>query len=143
MVKNNSLKYVITLITFIGSLNILLGQAKHPIDLALQQCLDSEDHFTTKGMTDCVLKALENWDSELNKNYNELLKLLSDTQKEKLKTSQIKWIEFRDKEIDFSNQFYYDMQGTMWHTIATDRKLELTKNRALELLSYVLNISAK
>lgn len=142
MVKNNSFKYVLTLV-FIGSLNILFGQTEHPIDLALQQCLDSEENFTTKGMADCVLKALDKWDSMLNKNYNELLQLLSDTQKEKLKTSQVIWLEFRDKEIDFSNQLYYDMQGTMWHTIATDRKLELTKNRALELSGYISNLSAK
>ena len=136
------MKLALTIILFF-SLNIVFGQTdkEHPIDIELQNCLDSSENYTTKGMTDCVIRATEKWDKELNKNYQELLKLLTVEQKEKLKISQIKWIEFRDKELEFSNQLYNDMGGTMWIPIAAETKLEITKKRALELSVYISNLT--
>lgn len=85
--------------------------------------------------------ATEKWDTELNKTYKELLDLLTTEQKEKLKIAQREWIEYRDKEIEFSNQLYYDMQGTMWIPIAAQTKLDLTRKRTIELESYIANLT--
>ncbi|MFD0976778.1 lysozyme inhibitor LprI family protein [Salinimicrobium gaetbulicola] len=103
----------------------------------LQDCLDSSENYSTKRMTDCVNTATEKWDAELNKAYKELLDLLMAEQKEKLKISQREWIEFRDKEIEFSNQLYYDLEGTMWIPVAAQTKLDLTKKRTIELESFI------
>lgn len=113
----------------------------YQIDKELQDCLDSSENYTTKGMTDCVGLATEKWDTELNKAYKELLNLLTDEQKEKLKIAQRKWIEYRDKEIEFSNQLYYDMQGTMWIPVAAQTKLDLTRKRTIELKNYIANLT--
>jgi len=58
---------------------LLHGQTKkkHPIDVELQKCLDSKENYTTQGMTECVIKATDAWDKELNKNYKTLLELLT------------------------------------------------------------------
>ena len=129
---------ILTIYTF-----ITYGQvdSTYQIDKELQACLDSSENYTTKGMTDCVRMATEKWDTKLNKAYKELLDLLTAEQKEKLKIAQRQWIEYRDKEIEFSNQLYYDMQGTMWIPVAAQTKLGLTRKRAIELESYIANLT--
>jgi len=113
------MKTLLTLILIICSI-ITYGQTNstHKIEKELQDCLDSSENYTTKGMTDCVSRATEKWDTELNLKYAQLLDLLTAEQKEKLKIAQREWIEYRDKEIDFSNQLYYDMKGSMWIPVA-------------------------
>ena len=122
---------------------ITYGQvdSTYQIDKELQACLDSSENYTTKGMTDCVSMATQKWDVKLNKAYKELLDLLTAEQKEKLKIAQRQWIEYRDKEIEFSNQLYYDMQGTMWIPVAAQTKLDLTRKRTIELETYIANLT--
>ena len=62
-------------------------------------------------------------------------------QKEKLINAQKQWLAYRDKELDFSNQLYLDMQGTMWIPVAVQSKLELTKLRSLEFSNYISNLT--
>ncbi len=111
------------------------------IDIELQKCLRKPENYSTLGMIKCVHKATVKWDKKLNETYRKLLSLLTTTQKLKLKSSQREWLKFRDKEIEFSNQLYYDLQGTMWRPIAAETKLKLTKNRTLMLQEYLLNLT--
>lgn len=138
------MKLILTIILFCF-LSQANGQTdkEYSIDIELQTCLDSSENYTTKGMTNCVTIATGKCDDELNKNYQELLLLLKTEQKENLKISQRQWIEYRDKEIEFSNQLYSDLQGTMWIPVAAQTKLKLTKQRALEIESYIFNLTAK
>ena len=124
---------------FLTTFLLLNGQTekKHPIDIELQKCLDSKENYTTQGMTECIVKAADSWDKELNKNYKILLGLLTEEQKEKLKESQRQWIKYRDNELDFSRSFYTQMQGTMWIPVAARTRLNLTKQRAEELSDYI------
>ena len=112
-------------------------EKKYPIDLELKKCLNYKEHSTTQKMTDCVIKATDSWDKELNKNYNTLLSILTDEQKEKLKESQKQWIKFRDNELEFSGYFYNKVGGTMWIPVAAQTGLDITRNRALVLLEYI------
>jgi uncharacterized protein YecT (DUF1311 family) len=100
------MKLTLTAILFC-LLNLSFGQTEkeHPIDLELQNCLDSSENYTTKGMTDCVVRATEKWDEELNKNYQELLILLTAEQTDKLKIAQRKWVEYRNKRLNFQINF--------------------------------------
>jgi uncharacterized protein YecT (DUF1311 family) len=142
--KTNRYKMKLTLTAILFCfLNLAFGQTdkEHPIDTELQNCLDTSENYTTKGMTDCVVQATEKWDLELNKNYQKLLNLLTAEQKEKLKITQREWVEYRDKEIEFSNQLYYDMQGTMWIPVAAQTKLDLTRKRTVELKNYIANLT--
>jgi uncharacterized protein YecT (DUF1311 family) len=136
------MKLTLTIILFC-SLNLVFGQTdnKHNIDIELQNCLDSSENYTTKGMTDCVIQATVKWDKELNKNYQKLLTLLTAEQKEKLRIAQRQWVAYRDKEIELSNQIYSDMEGTMWIPISAETKLELTKQRTLVLEGYIANLT--
>lgn len=136
------MKILLTIILTTFSV-ITYGQvdSTYQIDKELQDCLDSSENYTTKGMTDCVSKATLEWETELIKKYRKLLDLLTEEQKEKLKIAQREWIQYRDKEIEFINQLYYDMQGTMWIPIAAQTKLSLTRKRTIELESYIANLT--
>jgi len=124
---------------FLTTFLFLHGQTekKHPIDVELQKCLDTKENYTTLGMTECIVKAADSWDKELNKNFKILLGLLTEEQKEKLKESQRQWIKYRDNELEFSRSFYTQMQGTMWIPVAARTRLNLTKQRAEELSDYI------
>jgi len=126
-------------ILFLTTFLFLHGQTekKHPIDVELQKCLDTKENYTTLAMTECIVKAADSWDIELNKNYKILLGLLTEEQKEKLKESQRQWIKYRDNELEFSRSFYTQMQGTMWIPVAARTRLNLTKQRAEELSDYI------
>lgn len=127
------------LLTFL----LIYGQTekKHLIDIELQKCLDSKENSTTQRMTQCVTKAADSWDIELNKNYKTLLGLLNKEQKEKLKETQRQWIKYRNSELEFSRSFYNQMQGTMWIPIAAQTRLDLTKQRAQDLLDYISTLT--
>ena len=134
-------KIFIIIVTFFSVM--IYGQTNniHQIDKELQDCLDLKENYTTKGMIDCVNTATTKWDIELNKTYKRLLSFLTDEQKEKLKIAQRKWMEYRDKEIEFSIQFYSDMQGTMWIPVAAQTKLKLTRQRTIDLENYIANLT--
>lgn len=87
-------------------------------------------------MMQCETTAQKEWDDEMNKYYKLLMDTLSSEEKEKLKIVQRKWIEYRDKELEFSWSMYDNMQGTMWRIVGAGRACNIVKQRALELKSY-------
>lgn len=112
------------------------AKKEHPIDTRLNECLDKEENFTTSGMMGCAGAAKEEWDKELNKYYQLLMKKLNDTQKESLKNAQRQWLKYRDSEYKFSDEFYFGKEGTMWRVIAVQRQVDIIKARTLELKDY-------
>lgn len=107
---------------------------ENPIDIELSKCLTSNQ--TTYDMIMCQQNAAEKWDKELNKYYTMLLKIVNAEEKKLLKSSQIKWIIYRDLELNFAGTLYDNMQGTMWKIFAAERDTDIIKTRVLELKSY-------
>jgi uncharacterized protein YecT (DUF1311 family) len=107
-----------------------------PVDKQLNACLDSTQNQTTAGMLDCEGRAKTGWDKELNKYYRLIMATLSADEKEKLKTSQVSWLTYRDNESTFFSTMYNNMEGTMWQTARAHADVEITKQRALELKFY-------
>lgn len=131
--------FIVALLLLIQGLQ---GQeSKHEIDLALDNCLESEHNFTTAAMTECFTIAAKSWDLELNNKYRELQKHLSPAQKERLKASQKQWILYRDKETAFSNQVYLDKDGTASILSIEQTKLELTRQRTLMFITYLADLT--
>lgn len=106
---------------------------RHPIDIACEKCLDV--NFSTAGMNQCMKIATDSWNQELNKYFNLLSEQLSKEQFKQLQEAQNSWIIYRDKELDFSINLFYSMQGTMWTNVAANKKMEIIKARAVELTS--------
>jgi uncharacterized protein YecT (DUF1311 family) len=110
-------------------------QAQHPIDKALEACIDKNG--STAGMVQCTDKAYAAWDRELNQNYGELMRTLKATQKESLRLAQLEWIKYRDLDFKLIDALYDTMQGTMYIPMRIDARMELVKKRALELKGFL------
>lgn len=126
-----------TAITFL-SLSIY-AQQKHPIEIKLEQCLDTDTNKSTFGMIQCADIAIQDWDKELNNNYKLLMNSLDAESKSMLKNSQIQWLKYRDLEFNFSTNMYEKIPGSMWTIEGVLRKVDIVKTRALELKYYYEN----
>ena len=111
-------------------------RTEHVIDKQLNACLDSAENQTTLGMIECTIRAEDLWDVELNKYYKLLMGVLNKEQKILLKDAQVKWLAYRDSELNLSSDIYYGMEGTMWRIVYADRRMEIVKKRAEELRIY-------
>jgi len=118
-------------ILFLASLSTAQEQPQHPIDNALDACIDKNG--STAGMVECTDKAYAAWDKELNKNYGELMRALNPKQKEALRLAQLEWIKYRDLEFNSIDSVYDTLQGTMYIPMRISAHLEVIKKRALEL----------
>jgi uncharacterized protein YecT (DUF1311 family) len=110
----------------------------HPIEKIAQNmdCLNK----TTVDARVCCQKVYSLWDTELNKIYKELLGSIKDKNaKKSLIESQKKWIQFRDKEFDFYNN-YYDLNGTIWGNIELQSKIAFIKSRVKTLYEILKSI---
>ena len=117
---------------FLASSNAL--NAKEYIDTVFNSCVTQDP--STMGMVTCANKAYDNWDRELNKYYRLLMSELSAQEKKDLKTAQIAWIDYRDKEFENMNSIHDKLEGTMYLVIFADKKVDFVKRRALELKDY-------
>jgi uncharacterized protein YecT (DUF1311 family) len=122
-------------ILFVTTLSIAQEQTQHPIDKALEACIDKNG--STAGMVECTDKAYAAWDKELNKNYSELMRTLKPAQKEALKSTELEWIKYRDVNFKFIDSIYDTMQGTMYIPMRIDARMEVIKKRALELKGFL------
>ena len=137
------MRFLLSIIILVAATNLYSQKdtiSTHPIDSLLESCLKSDSSSSTAGMLKCINSATALWDEELNKNYKSLMSVLMPEEKEKLKTSQLKWIEFRDKEFEFSGAAYTRLEGTMWLVVRANRRLNIVKHRAFELRDYYLDI---
>lgn len=110
----------------------------HIIDLDMKKCLSLEANQTTSGMNDCVLKATEAWNLELDKIYNKLMDELSVDGNKKLELSQRQWIAYRDTEFTFLKEMYNrkEFSGSMYSNMNNMDALNVVKNRTLVLTRY-------
>ncbi len=116
------------------SLKIYSQEDKHPIDVYLDSCM--EINPSTAGMVRCTDEAIKMWDNELNKYYKLLIKTLNDESVNSLKSAQLEWIVFRDKEFTNIENIYSKMEGTMYIPMQLFARLEIIKTRALQLQDY-------
>lgn len=134
---------VFLLMIFIFAGSGLAGEKEkqHSIDAWLEKCVASDS--STNGMTKCAIEANTMWDKEMNRIYKELMKKLPEKQKTLLKQSQIQWVKFRDAEFNFISEFYGNFEGTIWQNISANKRLNLIKERTLNLQVYLNYLKEK
>jgi len=113
-------------------------EEEHPIDQALEECMNTPEGSTTIGMIGCMQEAEEAWDKELNRAYKQLRSIMSAEEKTSLLTAQRAWLAYRDAEFSFNGDYHGNMQGTMWGIVGKNRRMNIVKARALELNDYYL-----
>lgn len=124
----------ISILLFLFYLNFS-AQTTNEIDSVLQNCLDGNEN--TAGQRNCLSTAYNAWDKELNKNYVELSKKLPAAAFNTLKESQRNWLKFRDAEFLFINKYYYELKkGTIFYVIGDGNRVQIVKDRALQLAEF-------
>lgn len=109
----------------------------NPPDISLHDCMSKIENQTTAAMNSCVFTATEAWDKELNIVYSKLMLTLNLEGKKILKESQIAWLKHRDLEYKLINSVYALKSGSMYTNMRAMNILTLTKNRTLELKTYL------
>jgi len=107
----------------------------HSIDRRLAECMVKDD--TTAGMTHCLFAACEMWDGELNRIYKELWGRLQPEGRAALKTAQSEWLQYRDLEFILIDSIYAGFEGTMYTPMRVEDRMNIVKNRVMELKSYI------
>src|SRR6266850_5815799 len=98
-------------------------QTQHPIDKALEACIDKNG--STASMVQCTDKAYAAWDKELNQKYGELMRALKPAQKEALRLAQLEWIKYRDLNFKLIDSIYDTMEGMMYMPMRIDTRMEV------------------
>jgi len=123
--------HLIAILFFMCSISFAQETAKHPIDKSLDACLDKDS--STAGMVNCIGEAYAKWDKEMNRLYAELMKRLGADGKAVLKDAQVQWLKFRDAEFKLLSSIYDKIEGTMYIPMRADSRMQIVKNRAIEL----------
>ena len=128
-------KYLLPLLLFLPLTAHAQETKVHPIDKFYESCTNKDP--STAGMVDCTSRAYKMWDRELNKNYLSLMLKLKPAGKQSLKTAQLEWIKYRDTEFKLIDEVYGMLQGTMYIPMHAEQQLEIVKQRALVLATYL------
>ncbi|MFP4347461.1 MAG: lysozyme inhibitor LprI family protein [Thermodesulfobacteriota bacterium] len=107
----------------------------HSIDRQLAECMVKDN--TTAGMTNCLFAAYDMWDGELNRIYKELRGRLQPEGQAALKATQSEWLQYRDLEFALIDSIYAGFEGTMYTPMRVEDRMNIVKNRVMELKSYI------
>jgi uncharacterized protein YecT (DUF1311 family) len=93
-------------------------------------CID-EAGGVIVNMLNCNAAEIEHQDARLNKAYNEVMTILSESRKKELRDAQHTWIKFRDANC----KFYADADGggAMVGLNSSNCLMSITASRAIEL----------
>ena len=128
------LTVIFTFFVIFGVSRLFAQDTPHPIDVYLDSCM--EKNPSTMGMTKCTDEAAKMWDEELNKYYKILMNVLDDESAKALKSAEVQWIAFKEKEFANIDLMYSKMDGTMYIPMHSYAKLDIIKARALQLKDY-------
>lgn len=114
---------------------------EYDIDNHFNRCV--EENSCSVCFEECSVRAIKEWRDEMNKYYSLLLDSLDKPSKEKLILAQKKWLEFSELELEFSNEFYGNMDGTIWNGVGLEQSKEKIKTRALNLKAHYDALTGK
>jgi uncharacterized protein YecT (DUF1311 family) len=122
----------------IGLLNVLLlGQMliAAPVPPTIAQSLNCTNPQTQSEMNACEGQRWKTADRALNRTYQTLLPKLSSSRRQQLRTAQLNWISFRDRECEFAGSAFEG--GSMQPLIVAGCQANLTNQRTAELNAYL------
>ena len=112
---------------------------KTSIDKTEEDCISQNS--STAGMNECILKAENAWEREIEK-YMALIKNITSKEDfKKIQLSQEKWELYKDSQMEVYNMIF--PQGSMFQNISACSKKNLVKQRALALKSIYEILMAK
>lgn len=101
------------------------------IDAGLKRCQNEAQ--TTLDINACYQKATAAWDRALNSQYQALLTESPQEVREALRHSQRAWLSYQKSYNQATDAFYSREQGTIWPVIAAETRMNVIKDKALDL----------
>ncbi len=117
------------------AISVVSYPSEHPLYMIQTEC--EKKNNSTRGIVNCCNTSLDLWDKELNRVYKKLMQTLGEEQKETIRISQRKWIEFRDAQIASIREIYNKKEGSIWQIIISKRIVDLTRAQTKRLASYL------
>lgn len=109
------------------------------IDVAYSACMDKSDGVTVN-MLDCSGAAINKMDKRMNQLYKKLMAKLPKPKQELLKSSQKKWLTWRNAEQDLSYALDPNEGGTLQSVSANGFAYEMLKRRVQEFEGYLTGV---
>ena len=129
------IKLLLFFFTIIFCTKFIKAQTKgYKIDSTLGKCIAKDP--SDAGMINCLQKAETDWDKELNKYYKLLLIKLDTSQQKKCRDAQRQWLMYKDKEVKFFSDIFSKKDGSMWNLLIADKRMQIIRQRAVELIGY-------
>lgn len=107
----------------------------HPIDLQLRRDLDQSGGVTVD-IREAQGTAYQGWDRELNREYRELMALLSEADKPRLRDAQRAWLAFQEQEKALWWSEISGDGGTLQPIVVSDIGLGFLRERVCRLARY-------
>ncbi len=111
--------------------NVFAKNLRKDIDDKLAQC--NKAAITTLDSVDCRSTAADEWEAELNNQYQLLLKGQSPEVQANLKNAQRAWIKYKNSYVSAMASFYRQEEGTVWTIIMAESKLNVIRDKAIDL----------
>jgi uncharacterized protein YecT (DUF1311 family) len=87
-------------------------------------------------MVDCTSDAIQAWDKRLNEVYQQVMAGLDAKSRELLRTSQRRWVAFREAEHEAMEGPWRQDKGTIIRVLTVSADLSAIKERVQELQLY-------
>lgn len=136
--KRVFVKFIFCSIALLPSNYCVADEIKYPIDLSEEKCLNTA--YSTADMRKCTYDAMDSWFKEIDKYMALLRKELPKEKLNTLETSQKHWKEYQLVEFDLINELIHNKGGTVYTVVAIAHKLNIIKERALNLQKYYKEI---
>jgi uncharacterized protein YecT (DUF1311 family) len=115
---------------------LVLATDQDPMDKALDACLAKPEGASTLGMVECTSDAIQAWDKRLNEVYKRVMRGLDPKSQELLRTSQRRWVAFREAEHEAMEGPWRQDRGTIMRVLTANADLSAIKERVRELELY-------
>lgn len=109
----------------------LAQQPGKNIDMQLQECKLHAN--STQDNARCYSAAIQQWDGELNKQYQLLINSQPESVRGNIKAAQRSWIQYRDSYNTAIASFYQQQQGSVWPLVAAETKMNVIRDKAIDL----------
>ena len=111
----------------------------HPIDKAEQECISKTSD--TQVMNQCSITAQNAWEKEIKKTLSQLKSVLDKESYKSLIKSQNDWERYKFDEFEAIGNMLKDKQGTMYLNVDNGLKVDIVRQRALQLQEYLKRIN--
>ena len=110
-----------------------------PIDKAEQECISKTSD--TQVMNQCSITAQNAWEKETKKTLSQLKYVLDKESYKSLIKSQNAWERYKVDEFEAIDNMLKDKQGTMYLNVDKGLKVDIVRQRTLQLQEYLKTIN--